>query len=214
MNILNLIDRKSNRLALILSLCFFFFAILRIKNGHFTIMEWFNIGLLSNLGWMVRRHLQWGHLPFYDFVLFFSNKLAPGILPLRYVSAFFSLATLLILYKFTKQILNQRIALLALALLAVNPSFFYYSQQIEAYACFTFIFTLNIYLFWNYMIEGRRKYLFWFYSVSILLFASHLIAIVVIAAECASLLILFFAKGYSQPRKDFLKRLLFFYCSL
>jgi len=82
------------------------------------------------------------HAPLYHFVLHFWSMISMREFWLRLPSAVAGVVSVFLLYRWTKNFLEERISLLAAALLAVNPLHLYYSQELRFYS-FLVLFTIT-----------------------------------------------------------------------
>lgn len=66
---------------------------------------------------------------------------------LRFLSVLFGVATIFIIYKISKKLFNQQVAIFAALFMATAPFHIYYSQEIRMYAIATFFALLSMYYF-------------------------------------------------------------------
>jgi len=90
---------------------------------------------------------------------FFYNIFGISEFSVRFTSALFGLATVLLVYSFIKKIYDQHAALLAALLLLASPHYLHFSKMGMMDVMLTFFTTLMIVLFW--MGQDRPSCLFW-----------------------------------------------------
>lgn len=105
---------------------------------------------------------------FMHFWLFFGSS----EIWLRLLSVIFGVLTICLLYKFSKEVFNEKIATLASLLLSIAPYHIYYSQEIRMYSEATFFALLSMYFF--YKINEHEKFI---NSLLYILFSTALIYI-------------------------------------
>lgn len=203
MNLISLWKKRSNYTLLFICIGFLILTTYEIKREYLYTMEWYNIRLIFEWRKIIISHLEFAHLPLYDILLLSMSKFFTFLADYRYISVFFGLASLIMLYKFAKKVFNQEVGLLSALFFSVSPLFVHYSRQIETYTLFTFLSILNIFLFWSFWINGEKKYLFWFYISVFLLFACHCSAFIITFAEIIFLFILNKSEAYKRKYPDF-----------
>lgn len=119
--------------------------------------------ILRTGDWLVLRQ---GQTPWFDKPPFYMWCTAAfykifGIneFSVRFTSALFGLATVLLVYIFVKKTVNQRVALLGALLLLATPHYLHYAKMGMMDITLTFFVTLMVFLFW--LGQERPAYLFW-----------------------------------------------------
>ncbi len=125
------------------------------------------------------------HPPLFHILLSFWIKLGTAEWQMRLLPVIFSLLTIWIVYIFVKSY-SQRIALIAALLLAINPFFIYYSQELRPYMMGCFFSVLSIYMFWKAL--TNTKLWIWFIVVSILHIYTSYFGIFILVGQCIFLL--------------------------
>lgn len=104
-----------------------------------------------------------GHPPVFSYLIAFSMILfGTGEFAMRIVSPVVSLAAILLIYVFGREVRDRETGLIAAALLSVNPIFWFLSERVLIGATLTFMYTATMLAFW-YGLEDRKysKYAIW-----------------------------------------------------
>lgn len=110
---------------------------------------------------------------------------------MRLPSVIFMAATVPVLYLIGKRLLDQRDALLAAVLFAVNGSVIMFAQQVRGYAMVSLLAALSWYWFVTDTTDTRRtsnRAAWWWAVMSIVLAYGHVVATLVPVAQLASLM--------------------------
>ena len=108
----------------------------------------------------------------------------------RLMSALAGAATIAVLYILGEHLLNKRVGLIASALLAVNLYHIQYSQEARSYSLVVLLVSLSSLLFIKAIEHQGTKYLAPYILVSALAVYAHVFGVLVISAQCASLILL------------------------
>lgn len=108
---------------------------------------------------------------------------------LRSLSAVFGTATVPLVYLAAKQLTSRRVALVATALVAINPLFVWYSQEARSYALYAFLCSVSFFFFMCLLREPNSRFLLYWAVASGLALASHYFAIFLVAPEGAWLVL-------------------------
>lgn len=109
---------------------------------------------------------------------------------LRLPSALFAVATLVVCHRLARRLFDRRVALVALALLGVNPFFVFYAQEARGYTLATLLVTAATLALVSAVESGRRR-AWWGYALLASLAAyAHLLSLFVVVAHALSLLAL------------------------
>lgn len=110
----------------------------------------------------------------------------------RLLSIIIGTASVFFLYKLTRKIFNQKIALLAAFFLAVHPYHIFVSITARTYALLILLSILSVTFFYQIFIEKNknRKNFFGYAAINLLLLFSHLTAAVVLLSQIVALLII------------------------
>jgi len=84
---------------------------------------------------------------FYWFLNLWTKIFGSSVVMLRLSSILFSLLTIYFVYLIGKKIKDNKIGILAALLLAINPLFVYYSQELRMYSMATMWLTIGFYFF-------------------------------------------------------------------
>jgi len=102
-----------------------------------------------------------GALNIYLLVPFFA-LLGSNVFALRLMPVVFAALTLLVTYRLAQQLFNRRVAVINCLLLAVNPSFIFWSRQGVFVTSITGTIAVASLLCWlHWYREGRARYLYW-----------------------------------------------------
>lgn len=89
------------------------------------------------------------HPPLAYLLMHFWMLLGIAEIWLRLPSVILGVLTVWVLYQFTRQFLDKKVALLSALFLAISPYHVYYSQEIRMYALAAFLATLSMYFFYR-----------------------------------------------------------------
>jgi uncharacterized membrane protein len=124
------------------------------------------------------------HLPLYISLLYVWVKIfGTSELATRLLSLIFGLAGILLCYLLTKDLFNERTALIASAIFAVSPIMIYYSQESRLYSLFVFLSLLSFYFYLKWINEQSNKNLLWYILSTSLLIYTHLFFVLVLLVQ-------------------------------
>lgn len=123
----------------------------------------------------------------YYFILHFWLHLGNGEFVIRLLSVLAGVATIPIVYLLGKQIYDQSTGLVAAALLAVHPAHVAYSQEARGYSFVVLFAVLSVYFFVRAMQGTATHSWFWYAITTVLAVYCHSFAVLLIAAQLASL---------------------------
>lgn len=107
----------------------------------------------------------------------------------RAVSAVFSFATLPLFYRLARELFDPRVALVALALLALNPFHILFAQEARMYAQLTFFVVASFLFFWRALHIGRtRHWLLFTLSMALALYSHSLAFLNLLALDLFAML--------------------------
>lgn len=129
--------------------------------------------------------------PLYFVVAWFWTQLfGLGEVGVRSLSALLGTALVPVVFGAARELAGRRAALLAAALVAVNPLLFHYSQEARTYALFALLATLS---FWAFLVAwrtlGRRGLALWALASAFALL-SHYFALFLVVPEAIWLLLI------------------------
>lgn len=107
----------------------------------------------------------------------------------RALPAAFGTAAIGVTWLAAREVTSRRLALVAAALVAVNPTLVWYSQEARAYSLLVLLGALSLWAFLAAVRDPRRRTLAGWAVVSILALATHYFALFVIAPEAAVLVL-------------------------
>jgi mannosyltransferase len=119
-----------------------------------------------------------------------------GEVALRSLSALAGVATVPVAWGIGRELAGRRAALVAAALVAVNPLFVWYSQEARAYSLFTLLAAFAVLCFLRALHEPTARRLAGFAVAGILALLTHYFAVFLLAPMCVWLLVL----GYRERR--------------
>jgi mannosyltransferase len=144
----------------------------------------------ARLGWTRFWEVMWeyeGNMVFYYLLLRGWIRLGDSELILRSLSVIFGIAAVIALYRFGSRLFSNLTGLIAAALLAVHALHIEYSQDARSYSLLMFLVILSCQFFVNAVEQPTRKR-YWaaYVAVSSLAFYSHILAVLVFAAQWLS----------------------------
>jgi mannosyltransferase len=151
---------------------------------------------LHSVIWSIRN--QDPNASLYYLVLHYWIALGQSEFMVRLMSALAGAATLAVLYILGEHLFNKRVGLMASALLAINLYHIQYSQEARSYALVVLLVSLSSLLFVKAIEHQGTKYLAPYIFVSALAVYAHVFGVLVISAQCASLILL---QTYQVPWK-------------
>ncbi len=104
-----------------------------------------------------------------------------GVIALRFLSALAGVAIVPVMWAIGKELAGRRAAILAAALTATNPLFFWYSQEARAYGLYTFFCALAMWCFLRAERDPRPRTFAAFAASSALALLSHYFAVFLVA---------------------------------
>ena len=125
-----------------------------------------------------------------------SRSWGNGEVALRSLSALAGVATVPVAWGIGRELAGRRAALVAAALLAVNPLFVWYSQEARAYSLFTLLAALALLCFLRALREPSPKRLAAFAVAGALALLTHYFAVFLLVPMCVWLLL----AGYRERR--------------
>lgn len=123
----------------------------------------------------------------YYLLLHFWLHLGNSEFVIRLLSVLAGVATLPIVYLLGEKIYDRRVGVLAVALLAVHPAHVAYSQEARGYSFVVLFAVLSVYFFIQAMERTTTDWWFWYSITTVLAVYCHSFAILLIAAQLASL---------------------------
>jgi len=122
--------------------------------------NWAKLGLLDMTQTLVSDS---PHLPFYFYLLRLWLFLGKTDSFARLLSSIFGILTLIVTYKFVRELFNNRtVALISTLLLAISPLHLMFSRMVREYALLGLLATSSYYLFLKWQrveVPLRRRYL-------------------------------------------------------
>lgn len=143
---------------------------------------------LHSVIWSIRN--QDPNASLYYLLLHYWIALGQSEFIVRLMSALAGAATIAIFYALGEHLFNKRVGLIASLLLAVNLYHIQYSQEARSYSLVVLLVSLSSFLFVKAIERHGKKYLAPYVLVSALAVYAHVFGILVIAAQCASLILL------------------------
>ena len=108
--------------------------------------------------------------------------LGKSALSLRLVSVFFSILSILVMYKVGAEISNKKNGIYAAFLIAISPIHIWYAQEARQYSLSVFLMLLSVYLLLRALEREGVKYWLGFIVSSILLIYTNYIGLVILIA--------------------------------
>jgi hypothetical protein len=149
------------------------------------------------------------HPPLYYYLIHFFNLFFENTSFLaRFISAFFGIAGLFSVYYLSKELLNNKVGLIAVALLSINYFHIYYSQEARMYSMLFFTTTISfIYLVKFIKVPSIKSALFHSVFASILIY-THFFALFTLFSQYLILLFFVYKPFQTTNTKMFLYSLL------
>ena len=126
----------------------------------------------------------------YHLVLFGWVRLGQGEAFLRIPSVLFAAGSVVLTYLLGKRLLGRPAGILGALLLACNPIFLAYSQEVRSYALMVLVATAGSLIFTAAVLDDDRRAWRWYPVVAALSMYAHYFAALTIAAQFISLLLL------------------------
>jgi len=138
----------------------------------------FNSANSNSLNEVMSYTKQWENTPppYFVFMYYWTNIFGTSTASLRFPSAIFGVASIILLFFITRELFNNKIALISSFLLSVSLPDIMFSQTARVFSLFTMITLISVFFF----IKAKEdKYIFlWFLSL-ILLNTVHYIGLIV-----------------------------------
>jgi mannosyltransferase len=158
----------------------------RIGHQSFWLDEVFTAGLVNEDLWGmlkgVRETESTPHL-YYLLAWIWAKVAGDGEAALRSLSALFGIATVPVAYAAARELFAPAAAVVAAALVAVNPWFVWYSQEARAYALLMLLATASLLFFLRALRTGERRDLGFWALFSALALLAHYFAAFLVGAE-------------------------------
>jgi mannosyltransferase len=133
---------------------------------------------------------------YYVLAWLWSKPFGTGEVGLRSLSALLGTATIPIAYAAARELLTERVALVAAALVAVNPYLVWFSQEARAYSLFALLGAVSFLYFARAWRDRSGRALWLWAAASAAMIATHYFGAFLVAAEAAALL----ARLRDRPR--------------
>src|SRR4051812_6433438 len=143
---------------------------------------------LQSVIWSIRN--QDPNASLYYLLLHYWIALGQSEFMIRLMSALAGTVTIAVLYILGEHLFNRRVGLIASALLAINLYHIQYSQEARSYSLVVLLVTISSLLFAKLIEKPVLKNLAPYVLVSALAVYAHVFAVLVIAAQCGSVLLL------------------------
>lgn len=150
-------------------------------------------------------NLYFGHQPLTPILLYFLALINKSVIPeeflFRLPSVLFGIATIWILFLLTKELFDEKTALLSSFLFALSPFHLYYSRSLEPYSTLCFFTVVSYYLF--VLIAFRNRYsLFPVYLILLIIaFFFHYLALFILISHIFTLLLCLCFREWSKYKK-------------
>lgn len=118
-----------------------------------------------------------------------AHLFGPGEVGLRSLSALVGTATIPVAYLAARRLVSERAALIAAALVTVNPLLVWYSQEARAYAALVLLSTLSLFAFLRALEQPGTRQLGAWALVCALAVATHYFALFLVGGEALWLLV-------------------------
>jgi predicted membrane-bound mannosyltransferase len=178
--------RKKERLIL-LAICSFaaFLRLYRIGHQSLWIDEIFTLTMSNpKPGLNIWDYLRYNiHGPLHSFVVFLFHYISVSDGWLRLPSAIAGIGAVIFFFRWISLWISSRVALLAAALLAVNPMHVYYSQELRNYSFLLFFAMIANYFFHRILKEESRRFFVYFSMSTALAALSNFSAAFLFAAH-------------------------------
>lgn len=144
------------------------------------------------------------HPPLYYFIVHFFNLIFENTsLVARIISAVFGIAGLVSIYYLGKELLNKKVGLIAVALLAVNYFHIYYSQEARMYSLLFFTTTMSFLFLIKFIKRPSFKTAFFHSVFAVLMIYTQFFALFTLFSHYMILLYFVF-RPYKVTHKKFL----------
>jgi uncharacterized membrane protein len=159
--------RKDDRFLLALVIAALALRLFRIGAQSLWIDEIFTINVSNpHEGLHIWDYLKYNiHGPLHSFVVYLFHFVSMNDGWLRVPSALAGAATVVVLYRWVRLWLGERVARVAAVLLVIDPLHVYYSQEVRNYSFLLFFGLLATYYLHRLLIQENRRY-FAFYSLA------------------------------------------------
>ncbi len=114
--------------------------------------------------------------PLFYFLLDLALRFGESETAARLIPFFFSVLTIPLTYRLTKELFNRQAALATAIFLAVNPFHILYAQEARMYTQFAFFSTAAAFFLWRAWYDNQRRDWVWYTLVSILNLYTHSLA--------------------------------------
>lgn len=135
----------------------------------------------------------------YHALLHFWLPFAQGDAMIRLLSAAAGVATVPLVYLTARRLFDARVGLLASLLMAVNLFHIQYSQEARSYGLWVLLCAASTFFFVRSMDESRTLDWSWYCAASVLALYAHIYAVLVIASQLASVLMLEKGRARMKP---------------
>ncbi|OGL41229.1 MAG: hypothetical protein A2043_02815 [Candidatus Schekmanbacteria bacterium GWA2_38_9] len=136
--------------------------------------------------------------PLYFLILHFLTPLKASEFILRLPSVIFGVGTIFVLYKFTKNIFDEKASLISSLLLAISPFHIYYSQEVKMYSLFILLSFLSISFFILSITENKNSWWAGFVVSTVLSLYTHYYAMLLILIETITFIIFLIFKVFKE----------------
>jgi len=136
--------------------------------------------------------------PLYHIFLALWMRLGQSEFMLRFPSAIFGAAAVLVLCYAGKQIVGVRASLLAGLLMAISPLYVNHSQEVRMYALTSMLTLLAMYFFISFMLQPRARYLITCILFDLLSIATFPLSALLIVVQ--DLVLLLYVRGVTARR--------------
>ncbi|MBA3233517.1 MAG: glycosyltransferase family 39 protein [Propionibacteriales bacterium] len=126
---------------------------------------------------------------YYAIAWVWAHLFGRGEVGLRSLSAFLGTATIPVVYLAALRLVSERAALIAVALVTVNPLLVWYSQEARAYAALVLLSTLSLFAFLRALEQPGTRQLGAWALVCAFAVATHYFALFLVAGEALWLLV-------------------------
>ncbi len=141
------------------------------------------------------------HPPLYYLILYFWRVLfGDSEFSLRFLSMFFGVLAIPLIYKLGKLLFNKRTGLISALILSVSPIHIWYSQEARAYSILVFLSMLIVYSLYLALEANKPRY--WFSLLTVLILGVYMNYLIFFMPAIAS--VLFFKKKYRDKFKKWM----------
>lgn len=126
----------------------------------------------------IKHEAEWDkNPPFYHYVLWVWSKIF-GIteFSLRAMSALFSSLTAVLIFVFTKRLINQTYAVIATVIFSLHPYLYFYAQEARCYSLLIFLIMLNLITVYSLIEKPKLRTAFLLGVLNFLIFYTHYVA--------------------------------------